>query len=263
MTSVLTPIQFDAPLINPSPGGLFAVTLWSDTAAGDPPRWLAEGVQIRPHNYGGGEAFGVWVAPWNAQAADLTEDDVKIGTRPGIPDPFIAMTIWAEDHCNLALMADSRDDVRTRAAHNLRMNEQQAVESQFAARLLDDAGAPTSADSLVAAVGVLEDAFAATNTLGCIHARPGWAAVAAQAQLLVGSGATLKTPLGHTWVFGGGYVEGLGDTLVATSQTFGWRTEAIVREATKPEANRFYAHAERSLVLGYEALIGAAEITTG
>lgn len=55
-TPALHPVRFEAPLVNPSPSGLYRVTQWTD----DPiPRWLASGVQVRPHNFGGEAAFGV------------------------------------------------------------------------------------------------------------------------------------------------------------------------------------------------------------
>jgi len=252
-------VIFDAPLVNPSPGGLYAVTQWADQ--GEPYRWLPRGVQIWTHNYGGEEAFGVWGADWCAHEADLSPTDVKEGERPpeSFLDPFAPITVWAEDHCDMTV--ESQDQVRTRAHQNLRLLEQVAVEREFAARMLLDAAGAPSVSGLVAAVGELEDAFAETNTVGLIHARPGLASVAAQAQLLVRSGSVLKTPLGHTWVFGGGYVTGLGNKLVATSPTYGWRGEVATRSATKPEWNRFGVIVERSLVVGYESLIGAVTVS--
>lgn len=260
MTTTFMPVRFDAPLVNPSPPGLVAATSWQDAGEGEPLRWLDGGVEINKFNYGAEESFGVWGAAWCAQEADLGPDDVKVGAgRPDNLDSFLALTTWASDECDLT--APSQAEVRVRAQQNFRLLEPVALEREFAARLLDDAGTPTAAADLVAAVGLLEDAFAETNTVGMIHARPGWAAVAAEAQLIVRSGAALKTPLGHTWVFGGGYVAGLADTLVATSPTFGWRGPVALRESDDPQHSRFYAIVERSLVVGYEALIGAVEIS--
>lgn len=257
MTTAFAPVVFEAPLVNPSPNGLFAATSWTDQA--DPLRWLASGVDVRVFNYGGEAAFGVWAPAWCAQEDDLGPDDIKDGERPEFPDTYVAMTAWAYDQCDLT--ADSQAEVRQRAAQTLRLQEQNAVEAAFATRLLADAGAAAPAADVVAAVSHLEGLLAATNTLGFIHASATLAAYAAQAQLIVRSGATLKTPLGHTWVFGGGYVAGLADTLVATSPTFGYRGEPKVVGAERLEWNRFIAVAERSLVVGYEAAIGAAEIT--
>lgn len=72
-TQTLNPVRFEAPLVNPSPGGLYGVTAWSiDETV---PRWLASGVQVRPHNYGGESAFGVWAADW----CDDEPGDLKAG----------------------------------------------------------------------------------------------------------------------------------------------------------------------------------------
>lgn len=260
MTAVLSPIRFDAPLVNPSPGGLYAVTQWTDVPEGEPVRWLAEGVDVFPKNYGGDESFGVWTAPWNAVESDLTEDDVKTGVRPERLDPFVPITLWAADEVSLFLTGSSRDEVRVRAAQNLRMNEQVAVELAFAERMLDDAGTPTSAADLIDALGILESAFATTSTLGFIHVAPKYLPRATALQLVNRSGSALKTPGGHTWVFGGGYVDGLGDKLVATSQPFGWRTEPMLKAADAPDGSKFEAIAERSVLVVYEALVGAVEI---
>lgn len=257
MTSMLSPVRFDAPLVNPSMPGLWSATQWTESE--EPLRWLPSGVEIRPWNFGFEDSFGVWAAAWNARESDLEPDDVKApADRPeGLP-AFAAITTWAADECDLS--APSRDEVRTRAAQIHRLREPIAVEKEFAARLLDDAGTAVDATDVVEAIGHLEDLFAQTNTNGFIHAAPSWAVRAAQANLIVRSGTGLKTPLGHAWVFGGGYGAQLGDKLVATSQPFGWRGLVSVKTAEKLEHNRFYAMAERSLVVGYEALIGAVAV---
>jgi hypothetical protein len=254
--TVLQAVYFEAPLVAPTSPGLYAVTSWTEEDG--PLRWLDGGVQIRPHNYGGADAVGRWQASWCAGVADLTETDLKTGVRPDIPDPFEAVTIWAYDQCDLT--APSRDEVRTRAAQNLRLLEQRMVEQAVAARLLLDAGVPSPATDLVEAVGDLEAAVSLTSTQGLIHASAGLAATAARYGLIRSSGGVMVTPLGHRWVFGGGYVEALGDTLVATSPTFGWRSATTVRETIKYEHNEFVAIAERSVVVGYEAAVGAATI---
>lgn len=261
MTSSLLPVRFEAPLINPSPGGLFAATQWTELGADQPIRWLDSGVDVVPFNYGGDASFGVWSSPWNASESDLGEDDIKTGVRPDRPDPFVPLTLWAADEVDLFLTGSDRDEVRVRAAQNLRMQEQVAVELSFAERLLDDAGTPTGADDLVDALGILESAFATTSTVGYVHAHPKYLPRAASLQLLVRAGGGLKTPAGHTWVFGGGYVEGLGDVLVATSQPFGWRTEPVLRTAERPETGKFVAIAERAILVAYEALVGAVSIS--
>ncbi|SHP48069.1 hypothetical protein [Mycobacteroides abscessus] len=258
MTSTLTPVLFDAPLVNPNPLGLYRAAQWTESA--DPLRWLPAGVEIRPWNFGLTGSFGVWAAAWNAREGDLGPDDVKHGQRPAGLAAFAAVTVWAADECDLT--APSQAEVRTRAAQTLRLMEQGAVEREFAARLLEDAGTVGAAAGLVAAVGHLEEMWASTNTQGgFIHARPSWAAPASQANLLVRSGQGFTTPLGLRWVFGAGYRQVLSDTLVVSSQPFGWRSESVVRTANDLENSRFRAISERSLVVGYESLIGAVKVT--
>jgi hypothetical protein len=259
--SALSPVQFDAPLVNPSPTGLFAATQWTDFGEGSPLRWLPSGVDVRVYNFGGDDAFGVWTADWNAAESDLGEGDLKAGVRPEFPDTFLPLTTYGFDECDIT--APSRDEIRTRAAQVHRIQEANAVETQVGERLLDDAPTPTSVASILAAVSHLEGVLAATNTLGFIHAGAQWAASAAQAQLIVRSGSTLRTPLGHTWVFGGGYVDTLDRTFVASSQPFGWRGPVVVRDALDYHLNRFVAVAERSLVIGYETVVGAAAVAAG
>ncbi|MGV0738229.1 hypothetical protein ABQF35_14285 [Mycobacterium syngnathidarum] len=257
MTAALAPVSFDAPLVNPAPIGLFAATQWTDEDG--PLRWLASGVDFRVFNYGGGTAFGVWTAPWDAAHSDLDAGDVKKGERPEFPGTFTAFTSWASDEGNLTTW--SQDEVRARAQQVHRLQEPNAVETALATRMLADAGTPGTVANIVTAVAELEGLLAKTSTVGLIHASAEWAAPAAQANLIRYNSGKLVSPLGHTWVFGGGYVDGLGDKLVATSPTYGWRGQVALRDAMKLEHNKFQAVAERSLVVGYEALIGAVDIT--
>lgn len=256
MTGVLAPVVFDAPLVNPAPNGLFAATTWQTDDG--PLRWLAAGVDVRVFNYGGGDAFGVWAADWDAAESDLAPEDVKVGDRPEFPDTFTAMTTWAYDEGALAEW--SQAEVQARAAQTHRLQEPNAVEGAVATRLLADAGTPDAGDDIVHALGLLEGRLAETNTVGVIHASAHVASMAAKNNLIVRSGAALKTPLGHTWIFGGGYVDGLDYTLVATSPPFGWRGPVAVRDSFRLPHNRYSAIAERSLVIGWEAVIGAATI---
>lgn len=259
-TPVLAPVYFDAPLVNPAPLGLYPATQWTEEGDG-PTRWLDSGVEVRGMNYPDGQASGVWGADWCTPPA--LDGPRKEGERPGILDPFPAITVWAYDECDLT--APSRAEVRARAAQVFRLEEQTAVEREVAERLLIDAAATpegiTSAADLTLAVGQLEAAFALTNTVGLIHAGIQWLAPLTEARLVSRTGTSWTSPAGHRWVFGGGYVEGLDDTLVATSPTFGWRNSVQVRETIDERHNLFVAIAERSLVVGYEALVGAVAIT--
>lgn len=254
--TTLSAVEFHPPLVNPSPGGLYSATNWTDEV--EPLRWLADGVQVRTHNYGGESAFGVWTADWCAGPDDLAEGDLKTGTRPGDPGPFDPITVWAYDECDLT--APSQTEVKERAAQNLRLMEQVAVEREFAARAKLDAGTPGTAADLVEAVSKIEAAFSKTNTVGLIHASPACAAGLARYGLATRSGTGLRSPSGHLFVLGGGYVEGLGTTLVGTSPTFGWRGPVAVRDTLDLPKNAYVAIAERSVVVGYEKAVAAVKI---
>ncbi|PBD11481.1 hypothetical protein LIX17_06805 [Mycobacterium avium subsp. hominissuis] len=254
----MLPVRFVAPLLNPAPNGLFAATQWTDESG--PLRWLDSGVEIRGENYGGDDAFGVWDADW-CSPPDPATAARKEGERPGWLDPFAPITVWAYDQCDIT--APSRAEVRRRAQQILRLQEQNAVEREFAARLLIEAAATPggieTAASLKLAIGYLEGVLAQTNTVGVIHIGAQW--VAQGVELFKRNGAVFSSPGGHTVVIGGGYVDGLGDILVATSQPFGWRDTPSLREAIDERHNIFAAIAERSFVVGVEAVVAAAAVT--
>lgn len=252
------PVHFETPLVNPSPGGLYPATNWTEEGDG-PTRWLTGGVEVRGQNYSDGQASGIWGAAW---CADPVPGQLKEGERKGILDIFEPVTVWAYDECDLT--APSRAEVQARAAQILRLEEQPAVEREFAARLLLDAadvGPVQTAADVTAAIGTLEAAMAKTNTVGYFHLGTQWAAALASAHLISRTGTGWVTPMGHRLILGSGYVDGLGDTLVATSAPFGWRSSVQVREALDERHNTYAAVAERSVVVGYEAVIAAVEIT--
>jgi len=126
--ATLDPLRFEAPPVNPAAAGLFAAVNWQPS---DPPRFFP-GVEIRGVSYGGEDAFGVWDADWCAVPGMDTEPR-KEGERPEILDPFAPMTVWAYDECDL--MPQTRRDVEKRAAQILRIEEQTAVEREFARKL--------------------------------------------------------------------------------------------------------------------------------
>ena len=270
MTSALLPVEFTPPVVAPAhPLGLDAATTWIETVtAEEARRWLPADVQFRSATHGPDSAFGVWGAPWCVDPDDLDPGEVKTG--PAVegddPNPFTAMTVWASDRLQVCgnLSAFDRAQAVERARQTFLQNEPLAVETEFIARLLADAPSPTATADLVTAVGHLEQAFAATGTVGLVHARVGLLSLAVHLRLVVRDPATpgvLRTPAGHRWVFGAGYAIALIDKLIGTSPTYGWRDEIEVREALHPWSNQFLAVAERSIVVGYEAVIGAAEIT--
>jgi hypothetical protein len=252
-------VDFVPPLQNPAPGGLYPNVVWQEVAADEPSRHLM-GVAIRPAgNFGGDQATGVWNAPW---CGDPTPGQLKEGERPDGLDPFEPVTVWAADECDLT--EPSRAEVQARAQQLLRMRESVMVAREFAARLLVDAadlpGPVPTADDPVAALALLEGELAEANVLGFIHLSPAWLPVLASAQLIARSGLRWVTPGGHALVLDGGYVEGLQQTIVATSQPFGWRDTVQVRTAIDERHNLFIAIAERSVTVGYEAVVAAVEI---
>lgn len=261
----LLPQYFDPPKVNPAPGGLWAATLWTDQdPATMPPRWLTAGVQFRASvtgNYGGSESSGVWNAGWCAQLDDLTAEDVKDGARPADPAVFEPITTWASDACDL--LEVSRPVTLARAQQVLRMREPVMVAREFAARLVADAPVPgrVAVADLTAAVGELEAMFAAANTVGVIHASPFLLPHLVSHVLVSRSGVGWVTASGHLVVVDGGYRPVLGDDLlIGTSPLLGWRVPVQLREAVDYEHNTLVAVAERSVVVGYEALVGAVTV---
>lgn len=115
---------------------------------------------------------------------------------------------------------------------------------------------------MVAALAHIEAEFAEANVLGYVHASPAWLPVFVAAQLITRSGAKWTTPGGHALVFDGGYRAGLAGTIVATSAPlFGWRDVPQVRTALDERHNLYVAVAERSVLVGYEAVVAAVEVT--
>lgn len=259
---VLAPEWFEPPLQNPSPYGLYAATEWQPPLApGNSPEGAAvrhlHGVQFKSvGNYGGSSAFGQWPDDSCVGGATIT-DELKTGTRPGDPDPFAAATLWAYDECDARPV--TRTEVETRVAQVFRLEEQIAFEAEFADRLLEDVTTTGAVTSLKEAVSYLETEVAKTNTVAFFHVSPAW--VAREFSLFVRSGTAFRSPLGHLWVIGGGYADTLGDTIVATSPTYGWRNETEVRPALARFDNTYAAVAERTVLVGYEKLIAAVEIT--
>lgn len=264
----LAPVEFQPPVLPPAdPLGLDAATTWIEEIGGDAARrWLPGGVQFRLRNHQPSAAFGIWGADWCANPDDLDpEDDVKGGpaVEDDDPAPYLAVVAWAADRLERCgnLSAFDRGQVVERARQTFALREPVALETEFATRLLADAGTPETVPDLVEAVGHLEEQFAATGTTGLLHARAGLLARAEHLRLIVRDGSALLSPAGLRWVFGAGYADTLGDKLIGTSPIFGWRDQVEVREAINYTRNEFIAIAERSSVIGIEAVIGAAVIT--
>jgi hypothetical protein len=265
-------VEFWPPRVERSTHGLLDVVDWvtdwpqgADQAA----RFMLGGVRVRTYNYGGQTSSGVWDAPWCLadDTAVPTPGGAKIGVRPSFPSPYQPVTPWASDSCDLT--PDSQDEVLLHTQQWLKLTSPIDVERWFATRLLTDAGSLPATADFVTALGVIEAALGLTATQGYVHAGANVAAIAAANRCLVkaepGSPWKWETPLGHAWVFGGGYssmlVSGADSVLVATSKPYGWRTDPQLFNTVDQTDNLFYAVAEQSFCIGYEALVGAAVVT--
>lgn len=255
-TPVLDVLRHTTGPLNPTAYGLYAATDWQP---GNGPARFFNGVEVRGPNYGGAGSFGAWDTPW-CSVPPLDGGERKEGTRPEPLPPFEPITVWAYDECDPT--PASRAEIAERATQVLRLEEQTAVERTFAERLKLDAadlGPLETAASLKLAVGYLEGQAAITGTVAYFHVGAQWASQ--EFGLFLKSGTRWISPLGNIWVVGGGYVEGLDDIIVATSQPQGWRDAPTTREALDALTNTYVAVAERSVNIGYEAVIAAVQIT--
>ncbi len=246
-------VIFDAPAV-PSQGyGLYAAATLIDT--GEVPRELFAGVDIYPYNCDTG--FGSF-------SPDICTDSPEKapGSRGELShaDPLV---IWAAAEC----APDQSEATQMGRARQIRtLQEPLIVESAFAAPTLTDAGAAGSATSLMDAIGQLEVFLGELGYNGYLHASRKWAVEAGFLNAANGT-AVLRTKLGNTWVFGGGYDSALGNTIVATGQVFAWRSAPFERvvttgsHVTAKYNNTVYALSERSVTVGYECGVHAVTIT--
>lgn len=255
-TPVLAPVFYEAAPATPAGYGLFAAAQIIDT--GDAPRRHLQGVDIRPFNCDQG--FGTY----DSDACIAGSPAVKEAERALQGDTFEPLVVWAADEC----APDTTEaETQARADQTLRLHAPLLVEAAFAGRLLADAAAPTVVASLEEAIGVLEEFMGEQGYNGFIHAARRWAAPASQYRWTNQTGAILRTPLGSGWVFGGGYADVLGDTLVATGPLYLWRdapTRQAVTTGSSPvplHNNSVYALAEQVFVPAYECAIMAVTIT--
>lgn len=250
MTNVLPPVLHDAAPVNPPGFGLYAAATVTDLSG---PSRLLGGVSLRIYN--GIARTGDWPADITAEP-DLTKD-------PGRPDQwtevFETVVGWSAVE---AEPTEPVDELRARAEHGLILTESHHTEAAIVPRLLADAGPAAAVPGLAAALGQLEQALAAAGLPGVIHAPRRYAALAAQANLLVRGSGAHRTPLGNTWAFGSGYADGLGDTLIATSPVTVWRDPLVVNDTLDPDRGARYAVAERAVAVGYEHAVAAVTITT-
>lgn len=253
MTNPLPAVVFDAPPVPPSGYGLYSAATIFET--GEVVRELG-GVDLYPYNCD--EGFGTY-------STDLCVDtpaEKAPGDRGEVVH-FNPLVVWAAAEC----ATDQTEAEEMARARQIRaLKEPLIVESAFATQILADAGAPTVVPDLATAIGVLEEFLGEQGFNGYIHSARRWAALASQYRWSNQTGAVLRTPLGHGWVFGGGYSDTLGDTLVATGPLYIWRSapfEQVVTTGSHSEGaynNSVYALSERVITVGYECAVLAVTI---
>lgn len=188
--------------------------------------------------------------------ATLTEGGVKGGDRAADGE-FTGLIVWAVDDCGTGA---PETEQRDRAQQLLRLKERVHVEEETVPVLQTKAGAPTAGTSLVDAVGRLELTLGGFGFAGTIHASAALAAEAADHNLIVRSGTTLLTPLGHKWAFGAGY-GALGSTLVGTGPVTVHRGPVLVNTGLAHRTNERLVVAEREVAVAWECVTTA--VTTG
>ena len=245
----LLPLVYRAPKVNPSVGGLYQAATLIDVPA---PSRLGSGVRIYPSNFS--TAFGTW----DADPCKDPGGKTKSGDRAA-PEDFDPLVVWGYDECD---PTESIEDIRANALQNMRLQEQNLVESKFAVHLSAHLTADPQTGDLVSSVGYLDEQIAETGAVGFVHASVRFMAYAAEKNLIVrGSGSpVLRTPGGNVWVFGGGYGDALGFHLVATGQPTVWRDEITTNDAMSPHENLHVAVAERTIVAGHEGFIGGVKV---
>jgi hypothetical protein len=210
------------------------------------------GVIVLPVNCS--ESFGTWPSDPCAAPPD---GEKKAGDRPVSDLVFEPLLPWAYDECD---PQEPVSESQALAQQTLTLKQRLLAESDFAALLLDQAGTPQTAPTLVDGIGLLEESLGETGSLGVIHASRRFAAEASTLRWTNQTGPVLKSPLGHNYAFGGGYGAVLGNTLVATGQLYMWRYPPTVITTLDPATNRLATIAEQVVVVGYECFVAAVTI---
>ncbi|MEV0543791.1 hypothetical protein [Nocardia salmonicida] len=255
MPNAIPALDFEARPVPSAGQGLYAAATIFEI---DGPARHLGGVNVRPYNCD--EGFGTY----SALMCDPAEPAIKAALRALPGETFEPVVVWAADEC---ATDSTEDEVQARAIHTRTLKEPLLVESAFATRLLADAGAPTVVSSLAEGLGVLEEFLGEQGYAGYIHAARRWAGPLSEYRWTNQTGAVLRSPGGHGYVFGGGYADTLGTTLIATGPLYVWRTEPFNQVVTTgsspvPEHNNsVYGLSERIVVAGYECAILAVTIT--
>lgn len=248
-------VIYEAPPVVSQGFGLYAAATLLDT--GEVSRELLAGVDVYPFNCDTG------VGTYATDLCDVSPATKTPGTRADISH-FDPIVVYAASECAAGPQLNAPSE---RARQLMALHEPVLVENAFATRLLADAGVATTAGSFMEAVGLLEEWLGERGYPGLIHASRRYAVEAANVGDASGSGL-LRTNLQNTWVFGGGYGDVLGTTLVATGPAVVWRSALFEREVTTGSSstaahnNSVYAVAERVVTVGYECDAFAVTIDT-
>jgi hypothetical protein len=242
---------------------LFRHTIWvQDEEDDEPSRFLIAGTRIRRYNYLEESSSGTWDDSWDT----FPPESVKSGTRPDFLPDFLPTVAFGYDSCSLADF--DVNEIKRNALHWCDLKAPILAETNFASRMISDAGALSTAADILIALGQIEAAIAATNSVGFVHMSPSLAPQMAFSQCMIRDPGELtwKTPMGNILIFGGGYSSVLDDastgasTIIATSQPYGWRNRTTLLTTVYQEQNQFIAVAECSMCIGYEDLVGSAVV---
>ncbi|MGX6511282.1 hypothetical protein [Rhodococcus sp. SJ-2] len=250
------PVVYYAPPANPDGHGLYQSAALIDLPEGQPVRIIGTGVDLVPYNTDSG--WGTWPSD-PCHNPDDEDNLLKTGVRTQAGEPFEPLTVWGFDSCD---PLEGETEITTRAAHTLRLHEQGMAEAHFGARLLTDAGTPTAVTDVLAAIGELEVEIGEGAVPGTIHLSRRWLPYLENANIIVGNGSPIpRTRLGTAFAFGAAYDGVLGNTMVATTGVTVWRSPVFTQAALDAPNNTLAAISERTLVIAYEAILGAVTVT--
>lgn len=250
-TIVLPPLQVEAALANPLPGGLYAAATLTPL---DDPAHLDGGISVEQRNCGEATIWTLGCAP-DANQDDKGDGDLDMPDLAG----FSAIGVVATSKCSLVGRSEER--AREDAAQKLRLQEQLQAETWASTELLSASGTPATAEGgLVGAVGQIEQALGVLGMQGVIHAPASLAAAAVNARLAVPSASgKFLSPLGHLWAFGAGY-GALVNRIVGTGPVTVYRTPVAVSVGLGQRQNERLAVAEREVAVTWECGAWAALI---
>lgn len=211
---------------------------------------LMHGLLLREVNCGPGFQWPLGCDPTPAPVPPAKDADAEL------PDDseWAGIVVGSSLVCGLV----SDEDTLGRAEHLLSLREETQVEAFLQTQLIAESVALPAVATLALAIGALEGALGVPNFLGVIHVPASMAARLAQAYLIYRDGETLKSPLGHTYAFGGGYS---GTTMWATGPVHTFHGSVESRLAYNVHNNTKLAVAEREVLVAWECLAASVALT--